>query len=116
MILVICFKFNHLNVHQWPYVKCIASLNSGNSCAAVQGRFPGGEGCEFAFQFFEGSNEQTIAQLASAQNETVLRMVKMNHVKILTHCKAKHLMAQYETRYYVFKAELKMDASLTVKE
>ena len=40
----------------------------------------------------------------------------MNYVKIRTHCKAKHLMAQHgELRNYVLEAELKMDASQTVK-
>ena len=40
----------------------------------------------------------------------------MNYVKTRTPCKASYLMAYGETRNYVLEAELKMDASQTVKE
>ena len=60
----------------------------------------------------------TVDQLVmNAQNEMLLWLAVMDFVKIWTHCKAKHLMAQHdETRIYMLKAELKMDASQTVKE
>ena len=58
-----------------------------------------------------------VAQLVSAQNETLLCLVGINYVKIGNDCKAKHLMAQNgETRIYVLEAELKRVASKTVKE
>ena len=41
----------------------------------------------------------------------------MNCVEIWTHCMAEHLMAQHgEVMIYILEAELKMDASQTVKE
>ena len=53
----------------------------------------------------------------SAQNETLSWLAGMNCVKIRTHCKAKHLMAQNdEGRIYILEVELKMDAIQTVKE
>ena len=58
-----------------------------------------------------------VAQLVSAQNETLLCLVGMKYAKIRSHCKAEHLMDQHgETRIYVLKAELKIDADKIVKE
>ena len=57
------------------------------------------------------------ARLVSGQNETLLWLVQMNYLKVPTHQKVLHLIAQVgETRIYVLKAELKMDACKTVKE
>ena len=59
----------------------------------------------------------TVAQLVSAQKETLLWLAGMNYGKIRSHCKALHLMTQHgETRIYVLETELKMEASQTVKE
>ena len=56
------------------------------------------------------------AQLVSALNELLLWLSWMNYVKIGTHCEAYYLAQHGETRNYELEAELKMDASQTVKE
>ena len=58
-----------------------------------------------------------VAQLVSAQNETLLWLAAMNYVKLRTHCKAQHLMAKHgKTRNYILEADLRMDASQNLKE
>ena len=63
-----------------------------------------------------GNKEVVVRGNAKKQNEMLLWLAGTNYVIIRTHCEAQHLMAQHgETRIDVFQAELKMDASQTVR-
>ena len=52
----------------------------------------------------------------NAQSKMLLWLAGMNYVKIQTHCEAYYLAQRGEMKNYVLEAELKMDASQTVKE
>ena len=60
-----------------------------------------------------------VAQLVSAENETLLWLMGMNYVKIRNYCNGttfRGLTFNWESRISALQAELKTDASETVKE